>query len=218
MNQAFRLLTLAILLISMLVGSVSAIVCPPIPDPPYIPEFPEEDIVEVEVYIDPVTTTTTTATTTVAQSLRSVINGPYIHVTVTFAAPTPPADKGILIFVTILQGNPPTEEVLGCKAIADPSLLTYTVDLPITVNGEVPSIAVYTSLVEFGTDRAPNEGFYQITSRSVSEPNVFQDHEPATVGGISTPISKLKMLTPYLAIAGLIVAVSTVFVIKKRKE
>jgi hypothetical protein len=40
--------------------------------------------------------------------------------------------------------------------------------------------------------------------------------EPAPVGGISTPINKLEILTPYLALAGLIIAVSAI-VIKKRK-
>ncbi|MGB6679757.1 MAG: hypothetical protein WBF08_00355 [Candidatus Bathyarchaeia archaeon] len=36
------------------------------------------------------------------------------------------------------------------------------------------------------------------------------------VGGISTPINKLTILTPYIALAGLIIAVSAV-IIKKRK-
>ncbi|MGB6681299.1 MAG: hypothetical protein WBF08_08275 [Candidatus Bathyarchaeia archaeon] len=43
--------------------------------------------------------------------------------------------------------------------------------------------------------------------------------EPATpVGGYVTPINKLEILTPYIAIAGLIAAVSAVYVIKRRKE
>jgi len=40
--------------------------------------------------------------------------------------------------------------------------------------------------------------------------------EATAVGGISTPINKLEILTPYLALAGLIIAVSAVM-IKKRK-
>ncbi|MGB6680925.1 MAG: hypothetical protein WBF08_06350, partial [Candidatus Bathyarchaeia archaeon] len=39
----------------------------------------------------------------------------------------------------------------------------------------------------------------------------------APVGGISTPINKLEILTPYIALAGLIIAVSAI-VIKKRKK
>jgi hypothetical protein len=39
-----------------------------------------------------------------------------------------------------------------------------------------------------------------------------------TVGGITLPTNTLAILTPYLALAGLIIAVSTVYVIKKRKD
>ncbi|MGB6681558.1 MAG: hypothetical protein WBF08_09600 [Candidatus Bathyarchaeia archaeon] len=217
MNHAYRLLIPAFLLITMLIGSVSAPTCPDIPDPPYVPEFPEEDIIKVEAYIDSVTTITTTATTTtVAQSLRPIVNGPILHLTVTFAKGTPPPDKGILILVTMLQGNPPTEVVLGCLTLLDPPLTTYTLDIPVTTDGGVPSIAVYAALVEFSTDRAPNDGFYQITSLSASDPNVFQDYDPAPVGGVVTPVNKLEILAPYIALAGLIAVISAI-VIKKRK-
>ncbi|MFC1506524.1 hypothetical protein ACFLQ6_05565 [Thermoproteota archaeon] len=43
-------------------------------------------------------------------------------------------------------------------------------------------------------------------------------NQVAPVGGISTPINKLELLTPYLAIAGIIAAISTIYVIKKRKD
>ena len=39
-----------------------------------------------------------------------------------------------------------------------------------------------------------------------------------TVGGVSSPMNKLEIVAPYIAIAGLIAAVSTVYVIKKRKD
>jgi len=38
------------------------------------------------------------------------------------------------------------------------------------------------------------------------------------VGGVASPVNKLEMLTPYLALAGLIMAVSTVFIIRRRKD
>lgn len=217
MNQAYRILIPALLLITMLIGSVSANSCPDIPDPPYIPEFPEEDIIQVEAYIEQLSPATLT-TIPVAQSLRPVAAISTLYLTVTFAAATPPADKGILILVTMLQGNPPTEVILDCVVFEDPSSTIYTLDLPITTDGGIPSIAVYAALVEFATDRAPNDGFYQITSLSASDPNVFQDYEPAPVGGISSPINKIELLAPYLALAGLIVVVSTVYVIKRRKD
>jgi hypothetical protein len=40
----------------------------------------------------------------------------------------------------------------------------------------------------------------------------------APVGGITIPTTKLEILTPYLALVGLIVVVSTVYVIKRRKD
>jgi hypothetical protein len=46
------------------------------------------------------------------------------------------------------------------------------------------------------------------------EVTIYQGVGP--VGGISTPINKLEILTPYIALAGLIIAVSAI-VIKKRK-
>jgi hypothetical protein len=217
MNHAYRLLIPALLLVTLLIGSVSASTCPDIPDPPYIPESPEEDIIKVEAYI--ITNITSTITqpriTTVAESLRPIGAAGLLHLTVIFAAPTPPADKGILILVTMLQGNPQSEVVLGCLTLVDPSLTSYTLNLPITINGGPPSIAVYASLVEFATDRAPNNGFYQITSLSALEPNVFQDYEQP-VGGVVTSINKLAILAPYIALAGLILTVSAV-IIKKRK-
>ncbi|WP_455369836.1 hypothetical protein [[Eubacterium] cellulosolvens] len=42
--------------------------------------------------------------------------------------------------------------------------------------------------------------------------------EPAPVAGITSPINKLAILTPYIALAGLIIALSTVYVIKRRKD
>jgi hypothetical protein len=38
------------------------------------------------------------------------------------------------------------------------------------------------------------------------------------VGGVLLPVNKLEILTPYLALAGLIAAVSAVVVVKKRRD
>ncbi len=43
-------------------------------------------------------------------------------------------------------------------------------------------------------------------------------NQVAPVGGIVTSVDKLEILTPYIALVGLIIAVSTVYVIKKRKD
>jgi hypothetical protein len=38
------------------------------------------------------------------------------------------------------------------------------------------------------------------------------------IGGVATPINKLEVLTPYIALAGLIIAASTIFVIHRRRD
>jgi hypothetical protein len=38
------------------------------------------------------------------------------------------------------------------------------------------------------------------------------------VGGVATTTNKLEILTPYLALAGLIITVSAVYVVKRRKD
>ena len=43
-------------------------------------------------------------------------------------------------------------------------------------------------------------------------------HQFTPVGGVAIPVNKFAVLTPYLALAGLIIAVSTVTIIKKRKD
>jgi hypothetical protein len=47
---------------------------------------------------------------------------------------------------------------------------------------------------------------------------IIDQVEPAPVGGVASPINKLEILAPYLALAGLIIAVSTIYVIKRRKD
>lgn len=42
--------------------------------------------------------------------------------------------------------------------------------------------------------------------------------EPRPVGGIVAPVNKLDLLAPYLALIGLIAVVSTVAVIRRRRE
>jgi TolB protein len=46
----------------------------------------------------------------------------------------------------------------------------------------------------------------------------YQSINLATVGGVASPINKLEILTPYIALAVLITAASTVYAIKKRKD
>jgi hypothetical protein len=144
--------------------------------------------------------------------------GLYVIVTVTFAASTPPTGQSLQILVTALQGFTPTETVIDCKTISGSSSTTHTLQIPLVPDHVWPfSIAVYAWLgLVPGTDRAPNTNYYQITSYSVSNPDVFYDYEGEPVGGIVTPTNKLEILTPYLALAGLI-TLATVVVKKKVK-
>ena len=43
-------------------------------------------------------------------------------------------------------------------------------------------------------------------------------YEIAPVGGVSSQVNKLTIIAPYAVLAGLIIAVPTVYVIKKRKD
>ena len=211
MNFRCGLLLPPMLVVLLFVGSAFATIsCPPIPPGPYIPKSPEEDIVKVEAYM-----AQPNPAAALPPSSLAVVNGPVVYVTVTFAAPTPPADQAIYIIITELQGNPATETVVGCITASDPSSLTY--QLVGHVSNVGASIAVYAWLGPIPqTDRAPNTGSYLITSLSAAAPNVFQDPEASPVGGVVEPVNKIALATPFLALAGLVAVVSAVVVVKKR--
>ncbi len=60
----------------------------------------------------------------------------------------------------------------------------------------------------------PDDGSYVVTTKLKAAVTQFD----ATVGGLVTPANKLAILTPYIALAGLIIAVSTVYVVKRRRD
>lgn len=72
-----------------------------------------------------------------------------------------------------------------------------------------------TILVEGEADMATGAAGPQTFVLDPIEVTVYQSD---TVGGISIPVNKLAILTPYIALAGLIAVVSTVYMIKKRKD
>jgi hypothetical protein len=199
------------LVVLLFVGSASAGFCPPIPSPPYVPKSPEEDIVKVEAYI-----TQPNPAVAIPPSALAVPAGPTLHLTVTFAAATPPTGQTIFILVTELQGNPATETLIGCYDSSAGASTTH--QLSLSVDGVGASIAVYAMLGVLGTDRAPNSGSYPITALSALAPNLFYDPEPNPVGGVVLPTSKLQIVAPFAALAGLIIAVSAVVAVKRRKD
>ncbi|WP_455369744.1 hypothetical protein [[Eubacterium] cellulosolvens] len=46
----------------------------------------------------------------------------------------------------------------------------------------------------------------------------YKPIELAPVGGVASSVNKLEILKPYMALTGLIIAVSTVYIIKKRED
>jgi hypothetical protein len=77
-------------------------------------------------------------------------------------------------------------------------------------------ITVYTVDETFIIENLGNGQTVEVYPENVTV--TIQQVEPAPVGGTVVPTNRLEILTPYLAIAGLIAAISTVYVIKKRKD
>ena len=82
-----------------------------------------------------------------------------------------------------------------------------------------PRLAVYAWLGTAGTDRAPNGDFYQISSFRHELHRTSSTILRVAVGGVIIPTNKTEILAPFLAIAGIIAAVSTVeLVVRRRKD
>lgn len=66
---------------------------------------------------------------------------------------------------------------------------------------------------------ADGSGAHDLTP---SKPNArapdYQTIQPRPVGGLVMPANKLEVLAPYLALAGLVAAVSAVVVVRRRRE
>jgi len=212
-NYRYSLLLPAMLVVLLFVGSVSAGVWPDIPSPPYNPRDPAENIVTVEAYLNPVTDASAAAT-----SAGVVVTEYGLQLFVYMERGTP-AGHTLYILVTQLKGDPGTETQIMSYDFPGPTGTDALV-----LGGQVfavgtPDIAVYAWLDTPGTDRAPNDGFYSITSLSARAPDVFRDPEGSPVGGVVMPTNKTEILAPLLAIAGIIAAVSTVeLVVRRRKD
>lgn len=214
MNLRYSLLIPVMLVVLLFVGSVSAKPSfPAIPSPPYIPKDPAENIVTVEAYLNPVTDATTAATT----SAGVVVTEYGLQLFVYMERGTP-AGHTLYILVTQLKGDPGVETQIMFYTFYGP-----TGNDALVLGGEVfavgtPDIAVYAWLDTPGTDRAPNDGFYSVTSFSAQTPNVFRDPEGSPVGGVVVPTNKTEILAPFLAIAGIIAVISTVELVVRRRR
>jgi hypothetical protein len=73
------------------------------------------------------------------------------------------------------------------------------------------------SSIRFGSLDGVDQGVIEISSVFVYPEDVYVTiQQSGPVGGYVIPVNKLEIITPYLALAGLIIAVSAV-IIKKRK-
>jgi hypothetical protein len=103
--------------------------------------------------------------------------------------------------------------------------LQFTFDPPITVNpGSTYVIELDANVDTFGWNIQnvgnpyPDGAFIVLGILQVNVDSMFRTYSiPPPVGGVIAPVDKLAVLTPYLALAGLIIAVS-VIVIRKRKD
>jgi hypothetical protein len=100
-------------------------------------------------------------------------------------------------------------------SLADP-------DFPITHDVRVATIRLHclsVGTVKVDASRIDNYVIIDSTRFGVVGVDGFINQiEPAPVGGIVAPIKKLEIVTPYLALAGLLAAISTVYIVKRRKD
>ena len=162
---------------------------PPPPPGPYIPKYPEEDILIVQAYIE----------------------SNILHLTVTFAAPTPPPSQTVGVWVTRFQGS--SEVTIFMVGLFGTAKNPWTFNVPLSDGGSV-DIAVYAMLGTTDTDRWPNTGFQRITSTSAAAPNQFRDYDG--VGGVVLPTNSFLVLAPYLALIGLVATAGVA--VKKRRS
>jgi len=98
-------------------------------------------------------------------------------------------------------------------------MYTPTDQPPVTETRDWLSITFH--CLEEGDTIIASDASIKLQSGSIYERTstaIVHQVEPAPVGGVVTSINKLEIIAPYLALAGLMIAVSAVFVIKKRKD
>lgn len=66
-----------------------------------------------------------------------------------------------------------------------------------------------------GSDSGNTGSFDSVLNAKISQ---TEGSTPGPVGGVVLPTSKLEIVAPFAALAGLIVAVSTAVVVKKRRD
>ncbi len=115
----------------------------------------------------------------------------------------------------------------GTITSCEPTSGTLTVDIGDIDPGVTVTITFYVIINPDASGEVVNQG---ITSGSnfpnalTDDPNADVPDTPtrnylgSPVGGVVTPVNKVMVLTPYLALVGLLAAISTVYLIRRRKH
>jgi uncharacterized repeat protein (TIGR01451 family) len=123
------------------------------------------------------------------------------------------------------EPNQPTT-THGTVTSCDSTLGTLTVDIGNIDPGVTVTITFYVIINQDASGEVANQG---ITSGSnfpnspTDDPNARVPDTPtrnslgSPVGGVVTPVNKLMILSPYLVLVGLLAAVSTAYLIRRRK-
>lgn len=121
-------------------------------------------------------------------------------------------------------GNDPRVFIPGTGGGSTPNIGYMCIDVTAAMQDDLDNGRSFsTFLIKLSVDTDDDDlvdewNFYSADRSGIDyDPYVEYELEGLTVGGIVSPINKLVVLTPYLALAGLIAVVSTVFVIRRRK-
>ena len=117
-------------------------------------------------------------------------------------------------------GNDPGILISGTST---PNIGYLSVDVTAAMQDDInkgrafSAFLIRSSIESDGDDRADFWSFRSSDWDGTSE-DPYIEYAFGPIGGILMPVNKLEVLAPYLALAGLIAAISTVIVIKKRKD
>jgi hypothetical protein len=104
----------------------------------------------------------------------------------------------------------------------NPNVGYLSIDVTSAMQDDIDNGRAFTSFmikmaIDTDNDGLVDRFFFSAAEDSSGRPPIIE-YAPPAVGGISIPINKLEIAIPYIALAGLIAAISTVYVIKKRKD
>ena len=111
------------------------------------------------------------------------------------------------------------------SSTTNPNVGYISIDVTSAMQDDIDNGRAFTSFmikmsIDTDGDGLVDEWFFSATENTGTDqdPIIEYEYEFPPVGGHVMPINKIVILTPYLALAGLIAVVSTVYIIKMRKD